>query len=93
MQSNFLTVLFVSGDVCDSDDDEDSVVDFRDNCRLVFNVDQKRTKSGCLSVYITLMLLMYFNVFSERSESRTLVKYLVRARKALFKRRTIRGRI
>lgn len=49
MQINFLTVLFVSGDVCDSDDDEDGVVDFRDNCRLVFNVDQKQTKSGCLS--------------------------------------------
>ena len=34
-----------AGDPCDSDDDDDGVADFIDNCRLVFNVDQKQTKS------------------------------------------------
>ena len=40
----FSFLLFV-GDPCDSDDDGDGVADFRDNCRLVFNVDQKQTMS------------------------------------------------
>ena len=35
----------MTGDPCDSDDDGDGVADYRDNCRLVFNVDQKQTRS------------------------------------------------
>ena len=38
----------VLGDPCDSDDDGDGVADYRDNCRLVFNVDQKQTRSKLL---------------------------------------------
>lgn len=37
-------VLF-AGDPCDGDDDGDGVADYRDNCRLVVNVDQKQTRS------------------------------------------------
>lgn len=30
----------VSGDACDSDDDNDKIVDENDNCPLVYNRDQ-----------------------------------------------------
>ena len=36
---------FVQGDDCDDDDDNDGVLDDVDNCRLVANPDQKKTKS------------------------------------------------
>ena len=29
------------GDICDPDDDNDGIPDFRDNCPLVFNPDQE----------------------------------------------------
>lgn len=44
LNKQFPFLSFV-GDPCDSDDDGDGVADFRDNCRLVFNVDQKQTTS------------------------------------------------
>lgn len=40
----------MTGDPCDSDDDGDGVSDYRDNCRLVFNVDQKQTRSKLLLI-------------------------------------------
>ena len=54
INSLFPFLLFV-GDPCDSDDDGDGVADFRDNCRLVFNVDQKQTMSKCNPYCLSLL--------------------------------------
>ena len=33
--------MFILGDVCDDDDDNDGIKDKDDNCRLIPNIDQK----------------------------------------------------
>lgn len=36
-----MVVCFISGDACDSDDDDDGVLDRDDNCQLVPNPTQR----------------------------------------------------
>ena len=41
--SNIKALMHVTGDICDSDDDNDGVADSSDNCPLVANADQTDT--------------------------------------------------
>jgi len=42
-----------SGDVCDYDDDNDKVLDEKDNCPLVYNRDQQDTDGKCCALCLT----------------------------------------
>lgn len=46
-------MIFFSGDACDEDDDNDSIIDDSDNCPLVANDDQKDNKSRYLVVILS----------------------------------------
>lgn len=42
-----------AGDVCDYDDDNDKVLDEKDNCPLIYNRDQQDTDGKCCALCLT----------------------------------------